>query len=120
VSITAPQGYGRIQAAGLVLLAALACNKAPAPSPAPSGGTDSAGAPIQSMIESGRLDEAAAQLSGREQDAETLYLTGRLWAARAVTAPLPTPPPVASPLPRGASLPPAPEFKPEEIQAVSY
>jgi hypothetical protein len=72
------------------------------------------------MIDAGRLQEAEQQLSGRSQDAETLYLTGRLWAKKAVTAPLPTPPPAASPLPRGAQLPPAPEFKPEEIQAVSY
>jgi tetratricopeptide (TPR) repeat protein len=72
------------------------------------------------MIDAGRLDEAAAQLSGAEQNADTLYLTGRLWAKRAVTAPLPTPPPAGGPLPRGASLPPAPEFKPEELQAISY
>src|SRR5439155_9836892 len=37
----------------------------------------------------------------------------------AETAPLPTPPPPPSPLARGAEPPAAPEFKPEEIQAVS-
>jgi tetratricopeptide (TPR) repeat protein len=41
------------------------------------------------------------------------------WARKAETAPLPTPAPLLSPLPKGALPPPAPEFKPEEIQAVA-
>jgi tetratricopeptide (TPR) repeat protein len=118
--------WWRPAAAGLVLVAALGCNKAEGPGPEASpgsgggAGTDTGVASIVSMIEAGRLDEATQRLSERPQDADTLYLTGRLWAKKAVTAPLPTPPPAASPLPRGASLPPAPEFKPEEIQAISY
>jgi tetratricopeptide (TPR) repeat protein len=47
------------------------------------------------------------------------YDEGVEWARKAETAPLPTPPPLAAPLPKGAVPPPAPEFKPEEIQAVS-
>jgi tetratricopeptide (TPR) repeat protein len=51
--------------------------------------------------------------------ANAAYDEGVSWATKAETAPLPTPPPLLSPLPKGAEPPPAPEFKPEEIQAVS-
>jgi tetratricopeptide (TPR) repeat protein len=51
--------------------------------------------------------------------ANAAYDEGVSWATKAQTAPLPTPPPLLSPLPKGAEPPPAPEFKPEEIQAVS-
>ena len=47
------------------------------------------------------------------------YDEGVEWARKAQTAPLPTPPPMLSSLPKGALPPPAPEFKPEEIQAVA-
>ena len=47
------------------------------------------------------------------------YDEGLEWARKAESAPLPTPPPLLSPLPKGASPPLAPEFKPEEVQAVS-
>jgi tetratricopeptide (TPR) repeat protein len=53
------------------------------------------------------------------QAANPAYDEGLSWAQKAETAPLPTPPPVLSPVPKGAVPPPAPEFKPEEIQAVS-
>ena len=56
----------------------------------------------------------------RSQGPNPAYDEGVAWATKAETAPLPTPPPLTHPLPRGASLPPAPEFKPEEIQAVSF
>jgi tetratricopeptide (TPR) repeat protein len=51
--------------------------------------------------------------------ANPAYDEGMEWVRKAETAPLPTPPPLLSPLPKGALPPPAPEFKPEEIQAVS-
>src|SRR4249920_2913735 len=118
----AARRWWRPAVVGVLLAAALGCNKteAPAPdaSPGAGGGTtpDAGVASIQSMIDAGRLDEAAQSLGARTQDADTLYLLGRLWARKAVTAPLPTPPPALSP---GGPLPPAPEFKPEEIQAIS-
>ena len=57
--------------------------------------------------------------AARTQAANPAYDEGLSWAQKAETAPLPTPPPLLSPLPKGAQPPPAPEFKPEEIQAVS-
>jgi tetratricopeptide (TPR) repeat protein len=51
--------------------------------------------------------------------ANPAYEEGISWAQKAAIAPLPTPPPALSPLPKGAQPPAAPEFKPEEIQAVS-
>ena len=56
---------------------------------------------------------------GGAEHANAFYDEGVTWARKAETAPLPTPPPLLSPLPKGAEPPPAPEFKPEEIQAVS-
>jgi hypothetical protein len=47
------------------------------------------------------------------------YDEGLEWVRKAETAPLPTPPPLAAPLPKGALPPPAPEFKQEEIEAVA-
>jgi tetratricopeptide (TPR) repeat protein len=125
VSGTAARIGWRPAVAALLLATALSCKTGDStPSESPSGGgggaEDPAVSSIQAMIDQGRLDEAAQRLGERPQDAETLYLMGRLWAKKAQTAPLPTPPPAPSPLPRGAALPPAPEFKPEEIQAVSF
>ncbi|HZM69835.1 MAG TPA: hypothetical protein VFB95_05620 [Candidatus Cryosericum sp.] len=51
--------------------------------------------------------------------ANPAYDQGMEWVRKAETAPLPTPPPLLTPVPKGALPPPAPEFKPEEIQAVS-
>ncbi|HET7293745.1 MAG TPA: hypothetical protein VFM88_15075, partial [Vicinamibacteria bacterium] len=45
---------------------------------------------------------------------------GAVWAKKAEAAPLPTPPPLASPLPKRATPPPAPEFKPEELTALGF
>src|SRR5262245_53672360 len=121
------RAWRRPLTAVLVLAAGLACKTGgkpatDAPSESPGGGgVDAGAASVQAMIDQGRVDEAAQRLAERPQDdAETLYLLGRLSAKKAQTAPLPTPPPAPSPLPRGAALPPAPEFKPEEIQAISY
>ena len=61
-------------------------------------------------------DGAATQAA----QANPAYDEGMEWVRKAQTAPLPTPPPLLSPLPKGAVPPPAPEFKPEEIQAVSF
>jgi tetratricopeptide (TPR) repeat protein len=105
--------------AGLLVLALAACQGRS------TGGGDSA--PVSSqeaddvaaLIEKGDAGGALARLQGNE-DPQALYLQGTAWAKKAETAPLPTPPPVASPPPKGASLPARPEFKPEERKAVEF
>jgi HEAT repeat protein len=71
----------------------------------------------KSLLESGQLDAALAELQKSPDDPDSLYYQGRVWAKKAESAPLPTPPPPPVPAPRGWQPPPAPEFKPEEIQA---
>jgi hypothetical protein len=115
-------------AAVCLIAAAAGCSKLGGTPPTPaastaavsSGAGTGGGSELRDMIDQGRADEALARLGQRTPDAETLYLMGRAWAKKAETAPLPTPPPAPSPLPRGAALPPAPEFKPEELQAISF
>ncbi len=83
---------------GILLLAALA---AACQGKTPGGGPGGEGGAARTQAENPAYDE------------------GMSWARKAALAPLPTPPPVLSPLPKGAPPPPAPEFKPEEIQAIS-
>jgi hypothetical protein len=71
----------------------------------------------KSLLESGQLDAALAELQKSPDDPDSLYYQGRVWARKAESAPLPTPLPPPVPAPRGWQPPPAPEFKPEEIQA---
>lgn len=103
--------------AGLLVLAVAACQGRS------TGRGDSAAVSSQeaddvaALIEKGDVDGALARLQGNE-DPQALYLQGRAWAKKAETAPLPTPPPVASPLPKGAPTPGRPEFKPEERKAI--
>src|SRR5262249_57413702 len=54
----------------------------------------------------------------RRAGAEPLSGGGMAGEKRAEPAPLPPPPPLAEPLARGAALPAAPEFKPEELTAI--
>jgi tetratricopeptide (TPR) repeat protein len=100
------------------LAASVACTKQdagePSSAPVPVGPVSEG----RALLEQGRLDDALARLQDAAGDAEGLYLQGRVWAKKAETAPLPTPPPVASPLPRGAAAPAAPEFKDEELRAL--
>lgn len=102
----------------LALAASVACTKQdavePSAAPAPVGPV----AEGRSLLEQGRLDDALARLQDAPGDAEGIYLQGRVWAKKAETAPLPTPPPAASPLPRGAAAPAPPEFKDEELRAL--
>jgi len=60
-----------------------------------------------------------AASGGQGERANAAYDEGMSWVQKAQTAPLPTPPPLLAPLPKGAEPPPAPEFKPEEVQAVA-
>jgi hypothetical protein len=71
----------------------------------------------KSLLESGQLDAALAELQKAPEDPDSLYYQGRVWAKKAESAPLPTPPPPPVPTPRGWVAPAAPEFKPEELQA---
>ncbi|HET8647776.1 MAG TPA: hypothetical protein VFO85_19920, partial [Vicinamibacteria bacterium] len=106
------------------MLGAAGCSRTEAPAgTAPAVGTvtgDAALKAVAALIDEGRADEALQRLGQHPQKPETLYLMGRAWARKAQTAPLPTPPPASSPLPRGAPLPPAPEFKTEELQAIAF
>jgi tetratricopeptide (TPR) repeat protein len=81
------------------------------------GGVSSAAREGKALFESGQLDAALAELQKSPDDPDSLYYQGRVWARKAESAPLPTPPPAPVPVPRGWQAPPAPEFKPEEIQA---
>ena len=103
------------------LLTAAACvaggckSEPPASSAAPSGPV----AEGRALLEQGQLDDALARLQQAPDDPEGLFLQGRVWARKAETAPLPTPPPVAGELPKGVAPPLAPEFKLEEVQALA-
>jgi tetratricopeptide (TPR) repeat protein len=99
------------------LAALAACKHAPT-----SQGAASLAEPVaegKALFESGELDQAMAKLLELPDDPDSLYYQGRVWAKKAETAPLPTPPPLSEPLPRGAEPPAAPEFKPEELQAMN-
>ncbi len=72
----------------------------------------------RALLEQGQPDAALAKLSG-SADPDALYYQGVAWAKKAETAPLPTPPPA----PEGAApgtVMAAPEFKPEELQAIGF
>jgi tetratricopeptide (TPR) repeat protein len=107
----------------LVALLAVACGGGsstssgdrPSSRPSPSGAV----AEAKVLLEQGQVDAALARLESAGQDPEALYYRGVAWAKKAETAPLPAPPPVESPLPKGAVPPPAPEFKPEELKAIA-
>ncbi|MFI5008137.1 MAG: hypothetical protein ACHQKZ_11885, partial [Solirubrobacterales bacterium] len=53
------------------------------------------------FLQQGQADAVLARLQGAT-DPEALVLQGRAWVKKAETAPLPTPPPLATPLPHGA------------------
>jgi hypothetical protein len=100
-----------------VLAALAACQRAPQ-----SQDAASLAEPIaegKALFERGELDQAMAKLLELPDDPDSLYFQGRVWAKKAESAPLPTPPPLAEPLPKGAEPPPAPEFKPQELQALT-
>lgn len=73
----------------------------------------------QALIDAGQLDEALTRLDAAGGDPDTLSLLGVIWSKKAQSAPLPTPPPPAPGAKRGA-LPPAPEFKEEELTALGF
>jgi len=105
----------------VALFGAVACSKAtedtaPAAKPAaPAAGPfDEA----RRLLERGQADAALAALQAAPPGAESLALQGAAWARKAEIAPLPTPPPAPSPVPRGYVPLPAPQFKPEELQAL--
>lgn len=99
--------------------AAVGCEPKP-PTDAPPPTTGGPLVEARRLIEQGQADAALALLQQAPVDPESLYLQGRAWAKKAETAPLPTPPPVAGDLPKGVAAPSAPEFKPEELQAVGF
>jgi pentatricopeptide repeat protein len=103
----------------VALLSLGACSKQPAPaSSAPARAAAGPLAEARSLLEQGQPDAALAKLKDAPPSAESLTLQGAVWAKKAETAPLPTPPPLTEPLARGAAPPAAPEFKPEELTAI--
>jgi len=85
-----------------------------AASPLPAGPI----AEAKLLLDQGQLDAALAKLQVAGEDADCLYLQGRIWAKKAESAPPPQAPVPSGPLPRGAQPPAAPEFKAEELTAV--
>jgi tetratricopeptide (TPR) repeat protein len=106
----------------VALLGAVACSKATEESASTAKPAPSVAGPydeVLRLIERGQTDAALAALQAAPPGAESLALQGAAWARRAETAPLPTPPPAPSPIPRGYVPLPAPDFKPEELQALA-
>jgi tetratricopeptide (TPR) repeat protein len=88
--------------------------------PGSSGGESGLSGSVRegkSLLESGQLDAALAELQKSPDDPDSLYYHGRVWAKKAESAPLPTPPPAPSPAPKGWLPPPTPELKIEEVRA---
>lgn len=107
----------RVLACASTALALAACQRgAPGDGGATSGASAGPVGDARALYEQGRLDDALIRLQGIGS-AEALYLQGQIWARKAESAPLPTPPPVQPGAPRGAQ-PRAPELKPEEVRAV--
>jgi len=97
------------------------CERQASGPPPSAEATPSSGGPIaeaRALIEQGQADAALAKLQEAPAEPEALYLQGRAWAKKAESAPLPTPPPLTTPLPPGAPGPAGPEFKPEELRAL--
>src|SRR5258706_10489174 len=99
-----------------VLLLLSACKGQTGGSPVDSAAPDPL-AEARQLLQQGQAEAALARLQGAS-DPEALGLQGRAWAKKAEMAPLPTPPALATPLPRRAAPPAAPEFKFEELQAI--
>ena len=108
---------GRAVAGLLLLLSGARCQARSTTSGGSATATTREAEEARALIDKGDADGALARLKGAG-DPDSLYLQGRAWAKKAESAPLPTPPPPESPLPKGALPPSAPEFKPEERQAV--
>jgi tetratricopeptide (TPR) repeat protein len=92
----------------------------PPPSSAPSRPAAGPYDEASRLLARGQADAALAALQSAPPGAEALYLQGAAWAKKSETAPLPTPPPAPVPVPRGYVPAPAPDWKPEELQAVSF
>jgi tetratricopeptide (TPR) repeat protein len=108
---------GRAVAGLLVLLAGARCQARSTSSGGTAAATSRELEEARALLDRGDADGALARLQGAG-DPESLSLQGRAWAKKAESAPLPTPAPPESPLPKGAPPPAAPEFKPEERKAV--
>lgn len=79
----------------------------------------SASQAAETLFAEGQFDAALERLDASAGDADSLALLGAIWAKRAESAPLPTPPPPAPGAKRGAQ-PLAPEFKEEELTALGF
>jgi tetratricopeptide (TPR) repeat protein len=108
--------------AGVVLICGACGGTGSAPPPASAPAERRTASPYdeaERLLGQGQAEAALVALQAAPPGVESFYLQGIAWAKRAETAPLPTPPPQPSPLPRGYVPAPAPEWKPEELQAIS-
>jgi hypothetical protein len=106
----------RLRVLLLIVMAGLACRK-PAADPGAAPEYSDAVREGKALVDAGQLDAALAKLQESPAEPDSLYYQGVVWARKAQSAPLPTPLPPPSPLPKDWEPPPAPGFKPEEIQA---
>lgn len=95
----------------------LACQAGPKATPPPPTTPQDA---VRAALQQGDAAQALSLAERLPSEPGTWVLQGQAWARLAQAAPLPTPPPPASPLPRGAEPPRAPEFKPEELKALEF
>jgi hypothetical protein len=102
------------------LAVSMACG---GPKPSAGGGAGkkevaSEVAEAEGLLAAGRVDDALLRVQ-QSHAPEAFLLQGNAWAKKAETAPLPTPEAVPTGGVRGA-VPIVPEFKAEELQAISY
>jgi hypothetical protein len=107
-----------LRASALLCVAGVACGRGGDAPPSPPAGATSAVDEARRLLDQGQLDAALEKLAASPSDPQALFYMGLAWARKAESAPLPTPAPVLTPLPRGAAPPAAPEFKNEELQAL--
>ena len=104
------------------LLGSVACDRAAKLGSGGERSTAAAGgsalAEARTLLEQGQLEAALAKLQDAPGGPDRDYTEGAVWAKKAETAPLPTPP--APSLPRGAEPLRAARFKPEELKALDF
>jgi len=114
----------RVRALFLLAVLSVACQRGSQNAqPTARSSSAPASSPVdraRTLLQAGDLDGALGVLSQAGSGPETLYHTGLAWARKAELAPLPTPPPLPASAPRGARPPQAPQFKPEELQALEF
>jgi tetratricopeptide (TPR) repeat protein len=103
----------------LLLSIFVACQQLPFMKKSPEASSPASTGPIaeaRSLLDQGQLDAALAKLLTIPDDPDSLYYQGLVWTKKAELAPLPAPQP---PSPGSDAPPRTPEFKAEELRALS-